>query len=87
MPVMYDAQVFLRFFSTNKDLGLAYLPKDAQIAQVKENRSIPLRASLCFVLYNDLSQNLEELKDDCLILKNQSAAWHEEAQSGYGEKL
>lgn len=27
MPVMYDAQVFPRFFTTNKDLGLAFLPK------------------------------------------------------------
>lgn len=26
MLVMYDAQVFPRFFATNKDLGLAYGP-------------------------------------------------------------
>jgi hypothetical protein len=31
MPVMHSAQVFTRFFSTDKELGLAYLPLDEQI--------------------------------------------------------
>ena len=31
MPVMHNAQIFPRFFTTDKELGLAYLPLDEQI--------------------------------------------------------
>ena len=69
MPVMYNAQVFPRFFTTNKELGLAYLPIDTHIAQVTENRTIFPEGSLCFRVTNDSS--LEHL---CLLLLNYSYA-------------
>jgi hypothetical protein len=31
IPVMHNAQIFPRFFTTDKELGLAYLPLDKQI--------------------------------------------------------
>ena len=61
---------FPRFFTTNKELGLAYLPIDTHIAQVtEENRTIFPEGSLCFRVTNDSS--LEHL---CLLLLNYSYA-------------
>lgn len=81
MPVMYNAQVFPRFFTTNKELGLAYLPLDSHIEQVKENRTIPLKGSLCFGIFNKTSFDLP-----CIMLYNQSSAWLREATWGTGEE-
>jgi hypothetical protein len=69
MLVMYNAQVFPHFFTTNKELGLAYLPIDTHIAQVTENRTIFLEGSLCFKVTNDSS-----LVHPCLLLLNHSYA-------------
>ncbi|XP_063118813.1 uncharacterized protein LOC134479340 isoform X1 [Rattus norvegicus] len=81
MLVMYNAQVFPRFFTTNKELGLAYLPLDSHIEQVKENRTIPLKGSLCFGIFNKTSSDLP-----CIMLSNQSSAWLREATWGTGEE-
>ncbi|XP_063136744.1 uncharacterized protein LOC120099615 [Rattus norvegicus] len=81
MPVMYNAQVFPRFFTTNKELGLAYLPLDSQIEQVKKNRIIPLKGSLCFGIFNKISSDLP-----CIMSSNQSSAWLREATWGAGEE-
>lgn len=82
MLVMYNAQVFPRFFSTNKDLGVAYLPEDTHIEQMKENRTIPLRGSLCFTTARE-NETIEDLA--CITLKNQSAARMGELLFGYQE--
>lgn len=66
MPVMYNAQVFPRFFTTNKKLGLVYLPMDSQVEQVKENRTIFLKGSLCFSINGTVPS--------CITLCNQSFA-------------
>lgn len=79
MPVMYNAQVFPRFFSTNKELGLAYLPQDNQIHAVQENRSLSLRGSLCFH-FSKVNDNKNSI--NCVNLRNQSAAWQGEASWG-----
>lgn len=63
MPVMYDAQVFPWFFTTNKTLGVAFLPQDRQLEQVKENRTIFLKGSLCFKINGNGSS--------CIPLNNQ----------------
>ena len=62
MPVMYNAQVFPRFFATNENLGLAYLPKDVQIEQLQENRSLHLAGSLCFHIKEDVEQSTHHTK-------------------------
>lgn len=50
MPVMYNAQIFPRFFTTDRELGLPFLPWDSQIERVIDNRTHYLPGSLCFVL-------------------------------------
>ena len=40
MPVMHSAQVFPRFFTTDRDLGIAFLPLDGQIQALMENRTV-----------------------------------------------
>jgi hypothetical protein len=69
MPVIYNAQVFPCFFTTNKELGLAYLPIHTHIAQVTENRIIFPEGSLCFRVTNNSS-----LEHPCLLLLNYSYA-------------
>lgn len=64
MPVMYNAQVFPRIFTTDRDLGLPFLPQDNQIDQVRENRSLSLSGSLCF--------SIDGAESDCIGLFNQS---------------
>lgn len=54
MPVMHNAQIFPRFFTTDKELGLAYLPLDEQIQALLENRTFFLQGSLCFMLISSL---------------------------------
>jgi hypothetical protein len=51
MPVMHSAQVFPRFFTTDKELGLAFLPLDGQIQALMENRTFPSKKP---VLCDDL---------------------------------
>ena len=41
MPVMHSAQVFPHFFTTDRELGLAFLPLDGQIQVLMENRTSP----------------------------------------------
>lgn len=41
MPVMHSAQVFPHFFTTDRELGLAFLPLDGQIQALMENRTFP----------------------------------------------
>ena len=41
MPVMHSAQVFPHFFTTDRELGLAFLPLDGQIQVLMENRTLP----------------------------------------------
>ena len=41
MPVMHSAQVFPRFFTTDRELGIAVLPLDWQIQALMENRTFP----------------------------------------------
>ena len=43
MGVMHNAQIFPRFFTTDKELGLAYLPLDEQIQALLENRTFFLQ--------------------------------------------
>ena len=52
---MYNAQVFPRFFATNKELGLAFLPKDEQIQELKENRTLSLKGSFLIMAIGNLS--------------------------------
>ena len=54
MPVMHNAQIFPRFFTTDKELGLAYLSLDEQIQALQENRTFFLQGSLCFMLISSL---------------------------------
>lgn len=70
MPVMHNAQIFPRFFTTDKELGLAYLPLDEQIQALLENRTFFLQGSLCFMLISSLQD-----KRQCISLHYQSAAW------------
>ena len=70
MPVMHNAQIFPRFFTTDKELGLAYLPLDEQIQALLENRTFFLQGSLCFMLISSLQD-----KSQCISLHYQSAAW------------
>lgn len=81
MPVMYDAQVFPRFFTTNRELGLAYLPLDEQTERVKENRTFSLAGSLCFLVPHNDSM----VSSPCVQLKNQSSAWLKKAAWGSGD--
>lgn len=67
LPVMHDAQVFPRFFSTNESLGLPYLPMDANVAPVLSNSSWILNGSLCFTVSVNISQS-------CIRLGNFSFA-------------
>lgn len=41
MPVMQGAQVFPRFFTTDRELGLDFLPLDGQIQALMGNRTFP----------------------------------------------
>lgn len=54
MPVMHNAQIFPHFFTTDKELELAYLPFDEQIQALLENRTFFLQGSLCFMLISSL---------------------------------
>lgn len=81
MPVMFNAQVFPRFFATNRSLGVAYLPLDVQISPMMTNNSYGLAGSLCFTLITSL-----DVKTPCINLLNQSAAWQGEASWGTGNK-
>lgn len=48
IPVLHDAVVFPKFFTTNKPLELPYLPYDPTRAPLGENRSLSEQGSLCF---------------------------------------
>ena len=45
MPVMHSAQVFPRFFTTDRELGLAFLSLDGQIQTLMENRTFPSKVA------------------------------------------
>lgn len=75
MPVMYDAQVFPRMFTTDMSLGTAYLPYDEQIHGIEQNKSFNLEGSLCFIFITSLNDT-----SHCIQLYNQSAAWLEETK-------
>lgn len=60
---------------------MAYLPKDPQVERLKENRTIPLKGSLCFGIFNKTSFDLP-----CIMLCNQSSVWLREATWGTGEE-
>ena len=45
MPVMHSAQVFPHFFTTDRELGLAFLPLDGQIQALMENRTFPSKVA------------------------------------------
>ena len=51
MPVRHNTAVFPKFFTTNKTLGLPYLPFDPIWAPLGEKRSLRERGSLCFQIY------------------------------------
>ena len=70
MPVMHNVQIFPHFFTTDKELGLAYLPLDEQIQALQENRTFFLQGSLCFMLISSLQD-----KSQCISFYYQSAAW------------
>jgi hypothetical protein len=70
MPVMHNAQIFPRIFTTDKELGLDYLPLDKQIQTLLENRTFFLEGSLCFMLISSLQD-----KSQYISLYYQSAAW------------
>lgn len=72
MPGMYNAQVFPRFFASNRSLGLAYLPLDKQLSCIEGKRQLFLEGSLCFILVKNISE-----KSKCVMLYSQSAAWFE----------
>lgn len=57
MPVMQNAQVFPRFFTTNRELGLAFLPLDPQIQSFQDERTLSLVGSLCFTVISSLKDN------------------------------
>lgn len=77
MPVIYNAQVFPRFFATNKELGLAFLPKDEQIEKLQENRTLSLKGSLCFLVMDNSSAG-----EPCIAIGNLSSAWLRQATWG-----
>ena len=54
MPVMHSAQVFPHFFTTDRELGLAFLPLDGQIQALMEKKNFFLKGSLCFVMISEL---------------------------------
>jgi hypothetical protein len=41
MPVMHTAQAFPHFFTTDRELGLVFLPLHVQIEALMENRNFP----------------------------------------------
>ena len=45
MPVMHSAQVFPHFFTTDRELQLAFLPLDGQIQALMENRTFPSKVA------------------------------------------
>ena len=51
MPVHHNTAVFPKFFTTNKTLGLPYLPFDPIWAPLGEKRSLRERGSFCFQIY------------------------------------
>lgn len=57
MPVSHDAQVFPHFFTTNKRLYLPFLLLDAELAPIRENRSLGEEGMLCFTLKLDLNSS------------------------------
>ncbi|XP_055464764.1 uncharacterized protein LOC129678107 [Psammomys obesus] len=67
MPVMYDAQVFPRFFTTNDSIGLPYLPMSQDIAPIPDNNTQPNNGSLCFTTNQTHA-------DSCIKLGNFSYA-------------
>jgi hypothetical protein len=70
MPVIHNAQISPCFFTTDKKLGLAYLPLDEQIQALQENKTFFTQGSLCFVLISSLQD-----KSQCISLHYQSASW------------
>ena len=70
MPVMHNVQIFPHFFTTDKELRLAYLPLDEQIQALLDNRTFFLHGSLCFMIISSLQD-----KSQCISLYYQSAAW------------
>ena len=54
MPVMHSAQVFPHFFTTDRELGLAFLQLDGQIHGSDGKQNFSLKGSLCFVMISEL---------------------------------
>lgn len=81
MPVRHDAQVFPRFFATNRSLNIPYLLLYKEIAPIEGNVSIKLKGILffCFLIVN---QNKES--SDCVQLYNQSATWFDKPGFNHG---
>ena len=78
MPVMHDAQVFPRFFTTNDSLGLPYLPISKDVAPIQNNDTWIINGSLCFTVN-------QSSKDPCIKLGNFSyAKLGEEVTTGKG---
>lgn len=57
MPVSHDALVFPYLFTTNKRLYLPFLLLDAELAPIRENRSLGEEGMLCFTLKLDLNSS------------------------------
>jgi hypothetical protein len=80
MPVRHDAQVFPRFFATNRSLNIPYLLLYKEIAPIEGNVSIKLKGILWFFLVNQINKS-----SDCAQLYNHSAAWFDKPGLDHGE--
>lgn len=70
MPICHDAKLFPRLFSSNRSLDVPYLPLEADLAPIGENRSFNLEGTLCFYIVHNISE-----ASSCIPLYNQTAGW------------
>ncbi|XP_036056879.1 uncharacterized protein LOC118592184 [Onychomys torridus] len=68
MPIRHDAQVFPRLFATNQKLNPPFLPLDAELAPIGENRSFGEEGMLCFT-------KREQMNTSCITLSRFSTGW------------
>lgn len=67
VPVRHNSAVLPRFFTTEKDLGLPFLPLDDTLSIISDNRSLVEIGSLCFTL--------NKFSNSCVILSKQKLGW------------
>lgn len=65
--------VFPRFFTTEKDLGLPFLPRDDLTNTYNGTQNLVETGALCFTLVESF--------DSCIVLSQQNFAWFKDKNS------